>query len=65
LELITTLQAAELIGVHPATITRWVDSGKLRPVHKGTGLRGAFLFDKAAVVGASKKDQPAAETDAA
>lgn len=48
-ELLSTAEAADACGVVPATITRWVDSGKLVPVHKGKGLRGAFVFRKSDV----------------
>lgn len=42
--LLTTREVAEMVGRNEATITRWVASGKLSPMHKGEGIRGAFLF---------------------
>lgn len=32
----TTTQAAELVGVSPVTIRRWVMKGWLHPLHRGT-----------------------------
>lgn len=49
LELMTTADVMELTGKTAATVTRWVAAGKLTPVHKGRGIRGAFMFAKADV----------------
>lgn len=44
-DLITTAQACEVLGgMHPSTINRWVQMGKLAPAHKLPGARGANLF---------------------
>lgn len=43
---VTTAQIVKATGTTPATVTRWVAAEKLQPVHKGQGLRGAFLFDR-------------------
>lgn len=40
----TTAEAAEALGVSVKTITRWVGSGKLTPVKRLPGKRGAMLF---------------------
>lgn len=61
-QFLSTAEVAELTGLHVATIGRWADSGKLAPVFKGKGLRGAYLFNREDVdalleelqVGASK-----------
>jgi hypothetical protein len=43
---LTTAEIVEATGTTPATVTRWVAAGKLSPIHKGQGIRGAFLFDR-------------------
>jgi phage terminase Nu1 subunit (DNA packaging protein) len=48
-DLIGTREVSEMAGVDIATVTRWVAAKRLKPVHKGKGLRGPFLFDRAAV----------------
>lgn len=53
---ITTADAARLLGVHVATVSRMVASGRLVPAIKVPGKTGAFLFhpdDVAAVKAAS------------
>lgn len=49
-ELIDTKTAAQLCNRSYATITRWAVTGKLKPVHKGEGIRGAYVFKKTDVV---------------
>ena len=44
-ELIGTSAAAILLGVHPATVTRMVDDGRLAPVGR-LGDAGALIFDR-------------------
>lgn len=46
LELLTTADVMERTGKTAATITRWVAAGKLKPIHKGRGIRGAYMFAK-------------------
>lgn len=46
---ITTAEVADLAGVSVKTVTRWAASGALPPLHKLSGLRGAYLFDPRAV----------------
>ena len=48
--LVTTQWAAKALGVHSSTISRLVDRGDLSPQHRGTGSRGAMLFDQAEVI---------------
>lgn len=43
-ELLTTSQVAEIKQVSERTIARWVRLGKLAPVAKAPGIRGAYLF---------------------
>ncbi|MBW8025326.1 DNA-binding protein [Clavibacter michiganensis subsp. michiganensis] len=43
-DLITTRQAADLIGESVRQTTRRIDAGTLTPAHKLDGLRGAYLF---------------------
>lgn len=43
-DLLTTAQAAQLIGVTVRTIARWVDAGKLSPAVDFPGLRGPRMF---------------------
>lgn len=42
--LLTTRQVAEHFGVTPQTVAKWVANGRLIPVKKLPGLRGAHLF---------------------
>ena len=43
--LLTTSEAAAALSVSPQTISRWVSIGRISPVRKLPGVRGAFLFD--------------------
>jgi hypothetical protein len=43
--LITTAEAAERLKVSIPTVNRWVRDGRLQPVQKLPGIRGANLFD--------------------
>ncbi|AKI28634.1 hypothetical protein GMA5_20 [Gordonia phage GMA5] len=47
--LISSREAAEILGVDPSTITRMVHRGQLEPASKAPGLRGAFMFDETLV----------------
>lgn len=40
----TSAEAAEALGVSIKTITRWAASGKLEPVKRLPGKRGALIF---------------------
>lgn len=43
-DLVSTTQACEILdGLHPSTISRWVQLGQLVPAMR-VGERGAFLF---------------------
>jgi excisionase family DNA binding protein len=41
-------EAANILRVHHATVTRWVESGRLK-AHKLPGLTGALIFDRSDV----------------
>lgn len=44
-DLLTTQQAAEVLGISRRTLTRWVEDGKVPVAHRLPGETGAFLFD--------------------
>ena len=49
-DLVTTAEALTILRKSsPSTVTRLVQAGKLVPVQKLPGLRGAFLFNRADV----------------
>lgn len=39
-----TVEAAERIGVERSTLSRWVASGRIVPLHKLPGKNGVVLF---------------------
>ena len=43
--LITTAEVAQRLRVSIPTVNRWVRDGRLQPVQKLPGIRGANLFD--------------------
>lgn len=47
--LITTAEAAAILGVHVGTVSRMVAAGRLTPAIKVPGKTGAFLFAPADV----------------
>lgn len=46
-DLIGTAEAAQIFGVAPSTITRWVQAKKLKPAYQ---LPGLILFDRETVL---------------
>lgn len=44
MNIISTKQAAQVLGVNRSTIARWVHTDKLVPVLKLAGKRGGYLF---------------------
>lgn len=46
---LTSAEAAERLGVDRSTLSRWVASGRIKPVWKMPGRRGPFLFRPADV----------------
>lgn len=49
LHLLSTAEVASKLGVTPQTVARRVRSGELRPVGKGAGVRGPYMFDAARI----------------
>lgn len=49
-DLLTTAQAAEVLGVTVRTVARWADSGRLTPAVEFPGLRGPRMFRQADVL---------------
>jgi excisionase family DNA binding protein len=47
--LLTTNEAARILGKSVSTVLRMADSGELPHARKMPGLRGGYLFDKAVV----------------
>ncbi len=45
-ELLSTSEAARLLGVTVATVNRWAQTGALAPEHKLPGTTGARLFSR-------------------
>lgn len=48
-DLVTTREAARRLGVRPQSVARLVERGTLTPALQLPGVRGAFLFDPAAI----------------
>lgn len=49
LDLVSSSDAAAVLGVSIPTVNRWARSGKLQPAHKVPGIRGAYLFHRRVV----------------
>lgn len=54
-DLIGALEAAEILHVDRATVTRWVHQGKLPTAAKAPGIRGGRLFHRADIQAFAKK----------
>jgi excisionase family DNA binding protein len=48
-KLITTAEAAKLLGVDRSTLIRWVRAGKIAATVTVPGYRGALLFERSDV----------------
>lgn len=48
-QLIGAARAAEILGLERSTLTRWIQHGKIQPLTKLDGGRGAYVFDLADV----------------
>jgi hypothetical protein len=53
-------EAAQHLGVHRSFIERAVRAGRITPVHRGSGIRGAMLFRLVDVEALSDRADPAA-----
>lgn len=53
-EMVSTSQAARLLGCHVRTVHRLVESGRLKPVAKVPGRTGAYLFLRIDVAAVAK-----------
>lgn len=53
-DLITTADAARILSVHVATVSRMVARGDLTPTVKVPGKTGAFLFSREAIEAIAK-----------
>ena len=60
-ELIGSAEVCRLHNVHPSTVSRWVGTGDLTPVHKLPGKNGAFVFRRSDVerLAAARSEQSA------
>lgn len=47
---LVTAEAAEILGVDRATVARWAEKGKLKPIRKLPGRNGDFLFARDDVI---------------
>ena len=59
-DLLSTRDIAERKGVAPTTVARWVNAGRLTPVLRLPGIRGAMFFDPADVDALDAKPEAAA-----
>lgn len=48
-DLIGSAEVCRILNCHQATVGRWVEGGRLTPVHKFPGKNGAYLFRRAEV----------------
>lgn len=49
MDLLSTAEAAKRLRIHPRSVARLAHTGALKFVAKAPGVRGAYLFDPAAV----------------
>ena len=59
-ELLTTAEVAERLGVSVWTVHRWTDAGRITPAVKAPGIRGAYMFEPAEVERVESEGQEAA-----
>ena len=58
--LIGSSESCRILEIHPATLVRWVASGRIAPAHKLPGKNGAYLFQRADVEAlAAERDKAA------
>lgn len=58
MDLIDSTVAAEILGVHRATVNRWAYAGRLPAVTKTRGRTGMWLFDRSVVEWFAKQAPP-------
>jgi predicted site-specific integrase-resolvase len=46
-DLIGSTESCRILKIHPATLGRWVKTGKITPAHKLPTKNGAYLFRRA------------------
>lgn len=56
--LIGSAKVCELLGIDRSTLTRWIQSGRIKAAMKMPGPKGAYLFDPAAVDAAKPSTTP-------
>ena len=49
MDLLSTAEAAERIGVSVRTLNRMAEDGRITPAAKAPGLRGGYLYEPAEV----------------
>lgn len=42
--LVGSAETCQILGIHPATLLRWIKAEKIAPAHKLPGDNGAYLF---------------------
>lgn len=58
-DLIGSTEAARILNIDKATLTRWVAAGDLTPAHKLPGKNGAMLFHRADIDRLARERQAA------
>ena len=56
-DLLTSAEVCAELHIDRSTLTRWVAAGRIQPIKKGAGLRGAYLFSQASVATAKAVNQ--------
>jgi excisionase family DNA binding protein len=46
---ITTAEAAEILGIHKATVIRWIEAGVITNSRKLAGATNTYLLDRAEI----------------
>jgi excisionase family DNA binding protein len=57
-DLIGSAEAAKILSVDQATISRWVHNGTLNPATKLPGLSGAYLFHRTDIETLAERSEP-------
>jgi excisionase family DNA binding protein len=60
-DMLTSAQAAVILGCRPRTVARMAADGRLEPALKFPGWRGGYLFTRAEVERAAIEQQTRAE----